>query len=109
MWLWCRSRGSNMQEILDQIIDIIRGSWRFRRYAILTAWILAPIGWMAIFALPDVYRANSRVFVDTKTALKPALENLVLDQDVNAQLNLVRQSLLAGPQLEPVAQEVGLV
>jgi polysaccharide chain length determinant protein (PEP-CTERM system associated) len=98
-----------MQEILDQIIDVIRGSWRFRRYAILTAWILAPIGWMVIFALPDVYRANSRVFVDTKTALKPALENLVLDQDVNAQLNLVRQSLLAGPQLEPVAQEVGLV
>lgn len=98
-----------MQEILDQIIDIVRGSWRFRRNALITAWILAPLGWLVVFALPDVYQANSRVFVDTKTALKPVLENLVLDQDVNAQLNLVRQALLAGPQLEPVAQEVGLV
>jgi polysaccharide chain length determinant protein (PEP-CTERM system associated) len=98
-----------MQEILDQIIDGIRGSWRFRRYALLTAWIIAPIGWAVVFLLPDVYQANSRVFVDTKTALKPVLENLVLDQDVNAQLNLVRQALLAGPQLDPVAQEVGLI
>lgn len=98
-----------MQEILDQIIEIVRGSWRFRRPALITAWILAPLGWIVVFMLPDVYQASSRVFVDTKTALKPVLENLVLDQDVNAQLNLVRQALLAGPQLEPVAQEVGLV
>ena len=98
-----------MQEALDLIVSHIRGAWRFRRYALIAAWIVAPLGWITIFALPDVYQANSRVFVDTKTALKPALKDLVLDQDVNGQLNLVRQSLLAGPQLEPVAQEVGLI
>ncbi|GFE82141.1 chain-length determining protein [Steroidobacter agaridevorans] len=98
-----------MQEALDLIVSQIRGAWRFRRYALIAAWIVAPLGWIAIFALPDVYQASSRVFVDTKTALKPALKDLVLDQDVNGQLNLVRQSLLAGPQLEPVAQEVGLI
>jgi polysaccharide chain length determinant protein (PEP-CTERM system associated) len=98
-----------MQEALDLILSHIHGAWRFRRYALITAWIVAPLGWLVIFALPDVYQANSRVFVDTKTALKPALKDLVLDQDVNGQLNLVRQSLLAGPQLEPVAQEVGLI
>jgi polysaccharide chain length determinant protein (PEP-CTERM system associated) len=47
--------------------------------------------------------------VDTKTALKPVLQGIVIDQDVNAQLNLVRQSLLSGPQLEPVAVEVGIL
>jgi polysaccharide chain length determinant protein (PEP-CTERM system associated) len=98
-----------MQEILQQVLDHVRGAWRFRRQALIAAWILAPIGWVAIFMLKDAYEATSRVFVDTKTALKPVLENLVLDQDVNAQLNLVRQSLLANPQLEPVAQEVGLI
>ena len=98
-----------MQDTIQQILDHVRGSWRFRRYALIAAWIVAPIGWLFVFTLPDVYEANSRVFVDTRTALRPVLENLVLDQDVNAQLNLVRQSLLATPQLEPVAQEVGLV
>jgi polysaccharide chain length determinant protein (PEP-CTERM system associated) len=98
-----------MQEILDQVIEYVRGAWRFRRYALITAWVIAPLGWLFLFTLRDVYEANSRVFVDTKTALSPVLENLVLDQDVNAQLNLVRQSLLAGPQLEPVAVSVGLL
>ena len=98
-----------MKELLDQAIDQIRGSWRFRRYALIAAWVFACLGWVAVFLLPDVYQASSRVFVDTKTALKPVLENLTLDQDVNAQLNLVRQSLLSGPELEPVAQEVGLI
>lgn len=98
-----------MQEILEQILEYVRGAWRFRRPALITAWIVAPLGWLVLFMLPDVYEANSRVFVDTKTALSPVLENLVLDQDVNAQLNLVRQSLLAGPQLEPVAEQVGLI
>jgi polysaccharide chain length determinant protein (PEP-CTERM system associated) len=98
-----------MQETLQQILDHLRGSWRFRRYGLIAAWIIAPLGWVYVFTLPDVYEAYSRVFVDTRTALRPVLENLVLDQDVNAQLNLVRQSLLANPQLEPVAQEVGLI
>lgn len=98
-----------MHETIEQVIDAVRGSWRFRRYALVAAWIAALLGWAMVFSLPDVYQAGSRVFVDTKTALKPVLENLVLDQDVNAQLNLVRQALLATPQLEPVAQEVGLV
>jgi uncharacterized protein involved in exopolysaccharide biosynthesis len=71
--------------------------------------VVALVGWTALFLMRDVYEAHSRVFVDTKTALKPVLQGIVIDQDVNAQLNLVRQSLLSGPQLEPVAAEVGLL
>jgi len=98
-----------MKELLEQIIDQIKGSWRFRRHALIAAWVFAVVGWTAVFVMPDVYQAGSRVFVDTKTALKPVLQGLTLDQDVNVQLNLVRQSLLSAPQLEPVAQEVGLL
>lgn len=98
-----------MKDLLDQIIEQVKGAWRFRRYALIGAWVSAILGWTVIFILPDVYQASSRVFVDTKTALKPVIEGLALDQDVNAQLNLVRQSLLSAPQLEPIAQEVGLL
>jgi polysaccharide chain length determinant protein (PEP-CTERM system associated) len=59
--------------------------------------------------MPDIYQANSRVFVDTRTAVKSVVQGLTLDQDVNSQLNLVRQSLLSHPQLEPVAQKIGLI
>lgn len=98
-----------MQELLDQVLDQVRGAWRYRRYALITAWVVAVLGWLALFSMKDVYQASTRVFVDTKTALKPVLQGLTLDQDVSAQLNLVRQSLLSQPQLQPVAQEVGLI
>jgi polysaccharide chain length determinant protein (PEP-CTERM system associated) len=98
-----------MQEMLDQALDKVRGSWRFRRYALVAAWLFALAGWIFVFMLPDIYQASSRVFVDTRTAVKSVIQGLTLDQDVNAQLNLVRQSLLSHPQLEPVAQKVGLI
>ena len=48
-------------------------------------------------------RRDAQVFVDTRTALKPALQGLTIDQNVDAQINYVRQSLLEGPQLEKIA------
>ena len=62
-----------------------------------------------VFALPDRYEADARVFVDTRTALKPALQGLTIDQNVDAQINYVRQSLLEGPQLEKIAIETGVL
>ena len=71
--------------------------------------MVALIGWALVFALPDRYEADARVFVDTRTALKPALQGLTIDQNVDAQINYVRQSLLEGPQLERIAKDTGVL
>jgi polysaccharide chain length determinant protein (PEP-CTERM system associated) len=49
------------------------------------------------------------VFVDTRASLKPVLQGLTTDQNVDAQINYVRQSLLEGPQLERIAKETGVL
>ena len=98
-----------MTPALDHVFDEVRGSWRFRWVALAAAFILASIGWVVVFALPDLYQADARVFVDTRTALKPALQGLTIDQNVDAQINYVRQSLLEGPQLERIAKETGVL
>lgn len=97
-----------MQEILNLIIDELRGSWRFRWYALGAAWAVAVAGWLYVLLLPDKYEATARVFVDPSTALKPVIQGLAVEQDVNAELNLVRQSLLSEPQLRKVVAQVGL-
>ena len=89
--------------------DDLRGAWRFRWAALGAAAVLAIIGWVAVLALPDQFAAEARIFVDTGTALQPALQGLTLGQDVNAQLNFVRQSLLAGEQLERIARDSGVL
>src|SRR5271169_3262877 len=114
MYWWCRKPGFDVAEqlmtpALDHIFDEVRGAWRFRWFALITAFIVAVIGWAVVFALPDRYEADARVFVDTRTALKPALQGLTIDQNVDAQINYVRQSLLEGPQLEAIAKETGVL
>ncbi len=98
-----------MTPAFDHVFDEVRGAWRFRWVALITAFIVALIGWAVVFALPDRYEADARVFVDTRTALRPALQGLTIDQNVDAQINYVRQSLLEGPQLERIAKEAGVL
>ncbi|HMI75755.1 MAG TPA: XrtA system polysaccharide chain length determinant [Steroidobacteraceae bacterium] len=98
-----------MTPALDHVFDEIRGAWRFRWAALVVALTAAIAGWAIVFALPDRYAADARVFVDTRTALKPALQGLTTDQNVDAQINYVRQSLLEGPQLEKIARDTGVL
>ncbi|MES1263874.1 MAG: XrtA system polysaccharide chain length determinant, partial [Peristeroidobacter soli] len=98
-----------MQQILEQIYDELHSIWRFRWWALGTAAGIAVVGWAILFAMPDRYEAGARVFVDTRTALKPVLEGITVEQDVDAQLNFVRQSLIAGPQLRKIAEQSGVL
>src|SRR3984893_17355229 len=98
-----------MKQELERGLEEVRGAWRFRWLAVAVASVVAVIGWCIVFTLPDRYAADARIFVDTRTALKPALQGLTTDQNVEAQINYVRQSLLEGPQLEKIAKETGLL
>jgi polysaccharide chain length determinant protein (PEP-CTERM system associated) len=92
----------------QQILDDTRGVWRFRWPAIGVAAGLAIAGWLVVFALPDRYGARAVVLVDPRTAFAPALQGLAVEQDVGVQLNYVRESLLADPQLRQTAQQAGV-
>jgi len=98
-----------MKQELERVLEEVRSAWRFRWLALAAASIASVIGWSIVFTLPDRYAADARVFVDTRTALKPALQGLTTDQNVDAQINYVRQSLLEGPQLEQIANHTGVL
>jgi polysaccharide chain length determinant protein (PEP-CTERM system associated) len=97
-----------MQEILEQALGILREVWRYRWIALAVAWGVCLVSWGVILVLPDKYEARARVFVDPSTALKPVIQGLAIEQDVNAELNLVRQSLMSRPHLEKILNETGL-
>src|SRR5258706_13688546 len=114
MCWWCRkpdsdAQGLVMKQELDRVLEEVQSAWRFRWMALTAASIVSVIGWSIVFTLPDRFAADARVFVDTRTALKPALQGLTTDQNVDAQINYVRQSLLEGPPLEQIAKENGVL
>jgi polysaccharide chain length determinant protein (PEP-CTERM system associated) len=93
----------------EQLFDVVEGVWRFRWLAFWVAAALAVAGWCVVLVLPNKYDAYAQVFVDTRTALRPALQGLTVDQNVDAQINYVRESLLEGPQLEQIARDSGFL
>ncbi len=97
-----------VQDILIRIVDELRGAWRFRRWAIGTAWGVCLVGWAIVFSIPDTYQASARVYVDSRSILRPLLEGLAIDPDVASGLDLVRQVMLSRPNLEKVARETDL-
>jgi protein tyrosine kinase modulator len=97
-----------MLETIDTVVHYARALWRYRWQSMLIAWIVCILGWAAIMRVPDVYESSARVYVDTRTALRPMLEGIAVDQDVESDLFRVRQALLSRPQLQKVAEETGL-
>jgi polysaccharide chain length determinant protein (PEP-CTERM system associated) len=94
-----------MQEQLQQALDQGRGMWRFRKTALAVSWLVCVLGWLVVLALPPVYEATARVYVDATAILRPLLQGIAVEQDVGAQVNFVRQAMLSRPQLDRVARE----
>lgn len=97
-----------MNEILLKSYGIARSAWHRRWIALIVAWGAAILAWVVILVLPDRYEASAKVFVDARTALRPVLEGIAIQDDYESQLALVREALLSRPQLEAVARKTNL-
>lgn len=97
-----------MQALIIKLLDELRGSWRFRWVGLAAAWVFCIAGWAFVFAMPNVFEATARVYVDSQTALGPLLRGLALDPNVESELSVVRQALLSKPNLEAVARKTDL-
>lgn len=98
-----------MQDLLEQIIAHARSAWRYRWPAIATAWVVCLLGWGAVGMLDDVYEAEASVYVDTTSELRRLLDEQIIEPNVEAQLQYVRQALLGRVHLEAVARSTDLL
>jgi polysaccharide chain length determinant protein (PEP-CTERM system associated) len=97
-----------VKEVIAKGYEFGRAIWRRRWLALATAWSLALAIWFVALTLPDRYEASARVFVDARTALRPVLEGIAIQEDYESQLALVREALLSRPELETVARKTNL-
>jgi polysaccharide chain length determinant protein (PEP-CTERM system associated) len=97
-----------MQELLKQILSEVRSAWRFRWFAVAAAWGVGIVGLGIAVALPNVYEASARVYVDGTSVLRPLLNDQIVAPNIGTHLAYVRQALLGRQHLERVAAETGL-
>lgn len=98
-----------MQDILSQVLIILRGAWRYRWPAVLATWVLAIAGWIAVQFIPDRFQSSTQVYVDTESLLKPLLTGLTVDRDVMTQVGMMQAVMLSRPNLEKVAETTDLL
>jgi len=93
-----------MQDIVNTILGLFRSILRFKWIALLIAWILSLLGWAIVYQLDEKYDASARIFVDSNRILKPLLEGIAVQPDINEQVNLLSRTLLNRPNLEKLAR-----
>ena len=97
-----------MNDLGMQIVSFLKGIWKYRWYAVVTAWVIALAGSAIIYKLPDNYQSSARVFVDTESILKPLLAGMTTVPHVEQQVSIMSRTLLSRPNIERVVRMVDL-
>ena len=96
-----------LQELLDEIKDLLRGAWRYRWQALIVAWLVCLASWSYVLVMPDVYRASSRLQIDTEDTLQPLLRGMAVETDLLEDVKDMLKSILSRPTLERIATVSG--
>tara|TARA_R110000772_G_scaffold231560_1_gene342331 strand:- start:1932 stop:3524 length:1593 start_codon:yes stop_codon:yes gene_type:complete len=97
-----------MQEIIEQIVDYLKGIWLKRRFIIISTWLICPLAWVYISQLDNVYESDARIYVDTQSVLGPLLKGLTVKTNPEVQIRLMIKTLLSRPNLERITRMTDL-
>ena len=97
-----------MHDFLDQLRGHLWGINRHRWAALSVAWLVCVAGWTFTYLLPDQFKSEARVYVDTQSVLKPLLRGLTVETDVVNTAAMMTRALLSKPTLKNVVMETDL-
>jgi len=97
-----------MQEIIEQIVDYLKGIWLKRRFIIISTWLICPFAWVFISQLENVYESDARIYADTQSILGPLLKGLTVETNPEVQIRLMIKTLLSRPNLERITRMTDL-
>ncbi|MBX3643375.1 MAG: chain length-determining protein [Rubrivivax sp.] len=97
-----------MEQLIAQIVTIAKGMWRFRWPSLAVAWLVAVIGMVIVFRVPDNYEATARIYVDTQSILKPLMSGLAVQPNVEQQVIMLSRTLISRPNMEKLVRMADL-
>src|SRR5437763_4758409 len=97
-----------MQELVEQLLALARGMWQRRWIGLGVAWLVAIIGAIIIFRLPDKNEASARVYVDTQSLLQPLMAGMAMTPDAGQQVAILSSILLTRQNPERIIRKSDL-
>ena len=93
-----------LNQAIEMVLIYLQGIWLRRRYIILTAWLVCPVGWLFVFNMPPTFQADAKLYVETRSVLDPVLSGLTFQTNPQQEVELMARTLLSRPNLEKIAR-----
>ncbi len=97
-----------MGELKFQLQHYIAELWKRRWSILLVSWIVGAIGGIFAMTAKDVYTSKATVFVDTGSLMRKLVGRELQVSDPGAQIDNVRKSMYARPNIEEVIRRTDL-
>ncbi|RMF11493.1 MAG: hypothetical protein D6757_11085 [Alphaproteobacteria bacterium] len=97
-----------MHELYQNLLITLYALWRRRWYGLATAYVVCLIGWIVVAMIPNSYRSQARIYVDTDSLLRPLMRGMTVDVDIYRQLELLRRTIVSTPNLEKVIRRTDM-
>jgi polysaccharide chain length determinant protein (PEP-CTERM system associated) len=97
-----------MQQLINQLLDYLRGMWQRRWIGLAVAWLAVIAGAIGVFYLPDQYEASARVHVDTQSLLRPLMAGMTIIPDAGQQTAILSRTLLSRPNVAKIIRKSDL-
>lgn len=94
-----------MNELIGQVVATLRSMWRRRWVGLGVAWVVGVVGIVGLLRVPDRFEAAARVYVDTKSVLKPLMHDLAVEPDIDQTINLLARTIITRPNIERLIQK----
>jgi polysaccharide chain length determinant protein (PEP-CTERM system associated) len=98
-----------MDQLIEQVLATLRGMWRRRWYGVLAAWGVAVTAAVVVARIPDRFEAEARVYVDTKSVLRPLMRDLAVEPDLDQTIGMLGRTLITRPNVEGLIRKAELL
>lgn len=97
-----------MYGLITEVLGYVQSAVRYKWWSMLLAWLVALGGWVFVSQMPDVFKAETRVHVDTRSILRPLLQGMTIQPDVSSQIRLMTRLIFSRPNIEKIARMTDL-
>jgi polysaccharide chain length determinant protein (PEP-CTERM system associated) len=98
-----------MFEQLQSLRTFLRMAWLYRWYGVMLSIGLCMAGWVFVQTLPDQFQVKAKVFLDSRSMLRPLLQGIAFNSGaLSDSALLLSRTLLTRPNLEEVARRADL-
>ena len=97
-----------MDNLLLEARALLEGMWRRRWYALAVTWFVCVAGWISVATLPNQFKSEARIYVDTQTLLSPLLKGLAVRSNIEGEVAVMQRTMLTRPNLMQAARATDL-